>query len=169
MLGEYSIILFVFATLMIIPGSLAELIFPKIIQKVKSTGKVFYFKETAFVFFPTLLAVIIANLLMNFFIEKFTDYSYLLSYLHLISWAVLPHAIISIFYHTLNALDRRKNIVIINFIALIIYIVFLYISLFMTIDILQSLILSKMLFGICLIILYVLFLYNRQIYNLVRR
>jgi O-antigen/teichoic acid export membrane protein len=158
-LGEYSIILFVFATLLIIPGTLAELVFPKIIKKVTATSKVIHLKEMAFIFFPTLLSIIMANLLMDYMIIRFTKYEYLLHYLHLVSWAVLPYAITSIMYHTLNALDQRKTLLYINFLVLLAYIGYLYFALLsLSGDILQEFIWGKIVYGILLVSFYVLYL-----------
>lgn len=157
-LGEYSVILFVFATLFIIPGALAELVFPKIIKKVRVSSKVIYLKEMAFVFFPTLLAIITANLLMNYFIKEFTDYAYLLHYLHLVSWAALPYALISILYHTFNALDLRVVILKINVFVFVLYLVYLYLSLKYSSDILQLFVEGRILYGLCLLLMYFLYL-----------
>ena len=152
-LGEYSIVLFVFATLLIIPGTLTELVFPRIIKKVTSSSKLFHIKETLFVLLPTLLAVIFANLLMNFFITKFTDYTYLLPYLHLVTWGVLPYAFTSIIYHTLNALDQRKKLLAINLILLIAYSIFIYIALQQNDNIIQTLVVGKISYGILLLLM----------------
>ncbi len=171
LLGEYSIILFVFATLLIIPGTLAELVFPKIIKKVTSSSELIHVKEMAFVFFPTLFSIVIANLFMDYFIIKFTDYSYLLNYLHLVSWATLPYAITSILYHTLNALDQRKTILKINFLVLLAYIGYLYILLFLSDgNIFTELVWGRIIYGIVLSILYVLslVLYSKKERNSLR-
>lgn len=158
-LGEYSIILFIFATLMVIPGTLAELVFPKIIKKVTQTSKLIHWKEMSFIFFPTLLAVIVANLFMNFFIIKFTNYAYLLPYLHLISWAVLPYSFTSIMYYTFNALDQRKTILKINLIVLMVYIVYLSFLLDSNSEnILRYFVWGRIVYGIILIALYMIFL-----------
>ena len=155
-LGEYSIILFVFATLLIIPGTLAELVFPKIIQKVTSSSEIIHLKEMSFVFFSTLFSIIIANLFMDYFIIKFTNYSYLLHYLHLVSWAALPYALTSIMYHTLNALDQRKTIFKINFLVFLLYVGYLYYVFFsLNKDVLQELVWGRILYGILLVTLYV--------------
>ena len=159
-LGEYSIILFVFATLMVIPGTLAELVFPKIIKKVIATKRIIYFKEMAFIFFPTLLAVIVANLVMNFFISKFTDYSYLLPYLHLISWGVLPYAFVSIMYNTLNALDKRKTILLINSFVLMIYVVCVCAIIYLNTNILLYLVWTRIFYGILLVSVYLMVIYR---------
>jgi len=160
LLGEYSIILFVFATLLIIPGSLAELVFPKIIKNVIASKKIIHFKETAFIFLPTLLSVIVANILMDYFISTFTNYSYLLDYLHLITWSILPYAFISIMYHTLNALDLRKAIVNINLISLFFFITYLICVLYLSTDILQALVIGRILQGILLLSIYIIYTLN---------
>ncbi len=162
LLGEYSIVLFVFATLRIIPGTLSELVFPKIIKDVSSNSKVFFPKELAFVFFPTLIAIILANTFMDYFIAKFTDYSYLLNLMHIISWGVLPFAITSIYYHIFNALDLRFIILKINIIILIIYLIYLVTILIFCNNILFFFSIGKLLYGILLIILYFLYLYGYQ-------
>jgi O-antigen/teichoic acid export membrane protein len=180
-LGEYSIIMFVFATLLVIPSTLNELIFPRIIKKITETSKLIHLKENLFMLLPTLLAIGLSNLVMDFFIIKFTAYSYLLSYLHLASWAVLPFAFTPIFYHTLNALDQRQTILKINALVMIIYIGYLYIILFysdismhfklggldftpyQSNDILQNFVWGRILYGILLIIFYIGYLMS---YNL---
>lgn len=175
-LGEYSIILFVFATLLVIPSTLNELIFPRIIRKITATSKIIHFKENVFILLPTLLAVGLANLVMNFFIMKFTAYAHLLTYLHLATWAVIPYAFTPIFYNTLNALDKRKIILQINVLALLVYVGYLYFLLLfgnsswkfslwdmgftfqLSGDILNEFVWGRIMYGMLLVIFYLVYL-----------
>lgn len=119
-LGQYSIIMFVFASLFTVPSILTELIFPKIVQQVVNDGKRFFWKETVFVFFTTLLIVVISNVVMYFIVVNYTPYEKLIPLMQLASLAVLPYSFSSIIHHVLNALDKRHILMITNASILII-------------------------------------------------
>lgn len=114
-LGDYSIITFSFTALMIIPASFSELIFTKIVKESVVKRKKIYLKESFFSLCITLIGIILANLLMDFFISHYTKYSYLLALIHLATYAVLPFSLTAIYYHVLNGHDLRKNLLIVSF------------------------------------------------------
>jgi len=124
MLGFYSVITFAFTALMIIPSTCAELLFVKVVKESCATGKVFFIREVAIVFGVTIIGVVAANLVMEYFINNFTHYGMLVRQIHLATLAVIPFAFTSIYYHVMNGLDLRKQMVAVN--GLLCGLLFLY-------------------------------------------
>lgn len=114
MLGDYSVITFAFSALMIIPATCAELLYVKIIQQSSSSGKTIFIKETALIVIVTVLGIGVANIVMGYFITTFTNYAALLSDMHFATIAVIPFALTAIYYHVMNGLDLRKNMIAVN-------------------------------------------------------
>jgi len=119
-LGHYSIILFTFSALMIIPASIAELLFVKIIKQSCESGKRFFWRETFITLGVTIVGVIVANFCMDYFVTRFTNYSFLSQQMHMASFAVIPFALTAIYYHVMNGLDLRKQIILVNFLVFLI-------------------------------------------------
>lgn len=65
-LGNYSVIIFAFSALMIIPSTCAELLFVKVIRQCSQSGKRLFVKESLIMLVVTLSGVIIANVVMKF-------------------------------------------------------------------------------------------------------
>lgn len=120
-LGNYSVIMFVFASLFTVPSILAELIFPKVVRQVVNDKKVIFIKEMLIVFLLTLFSVVFANVVMYFIVVKYTEYGALLPLMQLASIGVIPYAFTSILHHVFNALDKRLTILKINIISLFLY------------------------------------------------
>lgn len=120
-LGQYSIIMFVFSSLFTIPSILTELIFPKIVREVVCNRKRFFWKETAFVFFATLFMIVVANVMMYLFVDKYTSHAELIPLMQLASLGVLPYSATSILNHVFNGLDYRLRLVKINTLLLVCY------------------------------------------------
>ncbi|MFV5516118.1 oligosaccharide flippase family protein [Acinetobacter gerneri] len=116
-LGYYSVIIFVFSALMIIPATVAELLFVKIIKESCGSGKRIFIKETLITLGITILGVVFANVCMGFFVTKYTGYGFLIDQMHIASFAVIPFALTAIYYHVMNGLDLRKQMFFINIIA----------------------------------------------------
>lgn len=114
MLGDYSVIIFAFSALMIIPATCVELLYVRIIQQSSIYGKVFFLKETFLMLLITVVGIGVANVVMGYFITTFTVYSSLLNDMHLATVAVIPFALTAIYYHVMNGLDLRKNMIIVN-------------------------------------------------------
>lgn len=119
-LGHYSIILFAFTALMIIPATVAELLFVKIIKQSCEAGKRFFWRETFITFGITLLGVVVANFCMDYFVQRFTSYGFLTEQMHIATLAVIPFSLTAIYYHVMNGLDLRKEIVTVNLVVCII-------------------------------------------------
>ncbi|HAV6091540.1 TPA: polysaccharide biosynthesis protein, partial [Acinetobacter baumannii] len=113
-LGHYSIILFAFTALMIIPAKVAELLFVKIIKQSCEAGKRFFWRETFITLGITIVGVIAANFCMDYFVKKFTNYGFLTEQMHIATLAVIPFALTAIYYHVMNGLDLRREIVLVN-------------------------------------------------------
>lgn len=126
-LGHYSIIIFAFTALMIIPATCAELLFVKVIRESCESGKVIFIKEVSILLAITTLGIIFTNLAMSYFVENFTSYGFLVDQMHLVTWAVLPFALTSIYHHVMNGLDLRKLLTITNFsVCLLLLLYYLY-------------------------------------------
>ncbi|MDQ9889800.1 polysaccharide biosynthesis protein [Acinetobacter pittii] len=113
-LGHYSIILFAFTALMIIPATVAELLFVKIIKQSCEAGKRFFLKETFITLGITVVGVVAANFCMDYFVKSFTNYGFLTEQMHIATLAVIPFALTAIYYHVMNGLDLRREIVLVN-------------------------------------------------------
>lgn len=129
-LGHYSIVLFAFSALMIIPASVAELLFVKIIKQSCELGKRIFWKETFITLGITLVGVIVANFCMDYFVVKYTDYSFLIPQMHMATLAVIPFALTAIYYHVMNGLDLRREIVVVNLTVCIVLILYYMYPLF---------------------------------------
>lgn len=124
MLGNYSVITFAFSALMVIPSTCAELLFVKVVKQSCQNGKVFFLKEVSIIGSITITGVLCANLVMKYFIIHFTSYETLIPQIHIATFAVIPFAFTSIYYHVMNGLDLRKQMVLVSgslFICLSIY------------------------------------------------
>jgi len=119
-LGHYSIILFAFTALMIIPATVAELLFVKIIKQSCGAGKRLFLRETLITLGITVLGVVVANFCMDYFVQRFTSYGFLTGKMHIATLAVIPFSLTAIYYHVMNGLDLRKEIVIVNLVVCII-------------------------------------------------
>ncbi|KNC91475.1 polysaccharide biosynthesis protein [Trabulsiella odontotermitis] len=130
-LGKYSIITFAFSALMVIPSTCAELLFVKVVKQTCQSGKIFFLKESFIIVGITVAGVLCANLVMEYFIINFTSYEMLIPQIHLATFAVIPFAFTSIYYHVMNGLDLRKQMVYVSgclFISLLIYYSILFFS-----------------------------------------
>ena len=126
-LGLYSVIIFVFSALMIIPATVAELLFVKIIKQSCESGKRLFIKESLITLGITVLGIVVANFCMGFFIENYTEYGFLIEDMHLATLAVLPFALTAIYYHVMNGLDLRWQIFTVNIMVLLaLFIYYLY-------------------------------------------
>lgn len=164
-LGEYSVILFVFSALMMIPSVLVELIYPRIVKNTVTTRRLLYVRETLFVFIPTAIAVVITNYVINFFIIRFTNYGYLSEYIHIILYGVIPYAFTGILFHVINSLDKKWLILLVNSITL-----FIVLGIYLLLDFLdlvsfQNLIYVKIFSGFLPLALFsiTLIILNKQI------
>ena len=109
--GEYSVILFAFAMLLIIPSTLAEFIFPKIVRSTVEGGRKFYPQEMLITLIPTTLAVMAAYFLAPYLINKFTPYHHLVEQIQLVTLGIIPYAVTPILFHVMSALDMRVQLV----------------------------------------------------------
>jgi len=130
-LGHYSIILFAFTALMIIPATVAELLFVKIIKQSCEAGKRLFLRETFITLGITVLGVVVANFCMDYFVQKFTSYGFLTEKMHIATLAVIPFSLTAIYYHVMNGLDLRKEIISVNlFVCIILALYYIYPILF---------------------------------------
>lgn len=110
-LGEYSIILFAFSLLLIIPSTVAEFIFPKIVRTTVDDGKAFYPQEILTILVPTAFATFLAYLSAPYLVARFTSYGHLVEYIQLVTLGVLPYAVTPVLFHVMSALDLRLQLV----------------------------------------------------------
>ncbi len=123
-LGYYSVIIFAFTALMIIPATCAELLFVKVIRESCESGKVIFIKEVSLLLGITILGIIFTNLVMSYFVENFTSYGFLVEEMQLVTWAVLPFALTAIYHHVMNGLDLRRALTITNFLVCLLLLVY---------------------------------------------
>ncbi|MHA2879087.1 lipopolysaccharide biosynthesis protein [Vibrio campbellii] len=120
-LGEYSVIIFVFSTFYMIPSILVELIFPKIVKESATSNKVFFRSEMLVTLSVTSSAVFLGSIVVYFFINEFTEYSDLTYLMNIIALGVIPYSITSILHHSINAKGKHLLILKTNFIGLCFY------------------------------------------------
>lgn len=106
-LGEYSIVLFAFSLLLIIPSTLAEFIFPKVVRQTIHSGKTFYPREILVILIPTCGIIVLAYFLAPYLIATLTDYERLTSNIQLAMLGIIPYAVTPILFHVMSALDMR--------------------------------------------------------------
>lgn len=113
-LGHYSIIIFAFSALMIIPATVVELLFVKIIRQSCESGKKWFLKEIFITLGVTVVGIIVANSSMSYFVVEYTNYEFLVDQMRIATLAVIPFALTVVYYHVMNGLDLQKKIVFIN-------------------------------------------------------
>lgn len=160
-LGLYSIILFVFSALMIIPASIAELLFVKIIKQSCGSGKRLFLRETLITLGITILGVFVANFCMEYFVTHFTKYGFMVEQMNFASLAVIPFALTAIYYHVMNGLDLRRQILIVNFITFIgLFIYYLYPVIVNQVFTLDYYLYAKVATGWLIFLGYLIFIYS---------
>lgn len=110
-LGEYSVILFAFSLLLIIPSTLAEFVFPKVVRTTIRDGRTFYPRETMLILIPTLCIIVLAYLLAPYLIAKLTDYERLTANIQLVTLGIIPYAFTPILFHVMSTLDMRLPLI----------------------------------------------------------
>lgn len=125
-LGIYSVISFAFSALLVVPATMTELIFQKVVVQTASNHRWFFPREIIILLSSTLISVLIANMLMDFFITNYTSYGEYISLIRLSTFSVIPFAISSLLYHILNALDARRNMLTSNMLIAFSYIVYYF-------------------------------------------
>jgi|SRR5690554_2758049 len=151
-LGNYTVVLFVFSSLFTVPSILSELVFPRVVSQTINNRRVFFWKEMFFILGATCVALILVNIAMFFLLDRYTEYGNMLPLMQIASIGVLPYSFTSIFYHVLNALDKRLLILKINLIALAVYVLLL--SLIFHNASLEMFVLFKVLSSVVLLVLY---------------
>lgn len=159
-LGKYSIILYVFSFLIILPNVLGQVFMPEIIRDVRQGSS----REVtrAFWFLIALLVpllVFICALIpfaVKVFLPKYSPYAL---YMCFASLVVIPYAMMFPFLTALNALDKRSIIVKINFFSVIVYSVLLLGYFKITSNLSYSVLLDlKLSYGLLnVILLYIVF------------
>lgn len=124
-LGEYSIILFAFTLVSLVPNIFSEFIFPKIIRAAVKSGQHFFLKETLAVLAPTVLTAIVAHFIVPVAIPFFSNYEYLAPNLQLILWGIPPYAAIPILFHALSAHNMRRELLLGSALSLTIFMLIL--------------------------------------------
>ncbi len=162
-LGEYSIVLFAFSLLLIIPSTLAEFVFPKIISETVNSGRIYYPRETLSIVIPTFVAICISFIAIPFVVEFATQYGRLTAMIQLVILGVIPYALTPILFHVMNALDMRRDLINAACAVLGIYIVVLVWGGFYAENILQYFTAARVAYGYLLALVYCIFLYFRRI------
>lgn len=112
----------------------------------------------------TLSGVIIANVVMKFFIENFTKYGHLVPELHLATLAVIPFAFTAIYYHVMNGLDLRKQMVLVSAVVCIILMAYYCIPIFTTVKFgLEDYLYGKLFTGWLVLLGYAWFIFRAKL------
>lgn len=124
-LGEYSIILFAFSLLLIIPSTVAEFIFPKIVRTTVEDGRTFHPRALLTILIPTALAALVAYVSAPYLVNRLTSYGHLVENIQLVTLGVLPYAATPILFHVMSALDLHRSLVVSACVVLGVYILVL--------------------------------------------
>ncbi len=152
--GEYSIVLFSFAILFMIPSTLAEFVFPKIVRVTAESGKVFYPREMAITTLPTIFSIVVAYSTAPFLVKKYTSYADLTYFIKIISLGVLPYAVTPILFHVMSALNMRMHLVLSACAVLCIYTLLLLWGVNQVSEKLEFFTIARAMFGYILLLAY---------------
>lgn len=153
-LGEYSIILFAFSLLLIIPSTVAEFVFPKIVRTTIDDGKTFYPREMLTILAPTAFATLVAYISTPYLVPRFTSYGHLVEYIQLMTLGVLPYAATPVLFHVMSALDLRVQLVLTACAVLGVYVLALLWGGVYTANKLEFFTMSRVLYGYALLLGY---------------
>lgn len=160
--GEYSVVLFGFSLLLIIPSTLAEFIFPRIVTETAQTGKMFFPKEMLTLLAPTVLAVLAALPLIPLAIDHFTSYSRLTPLIQFVTLGIVPYAATPILFHVMSALDMRRELVIAACLVLAVYVAVLVWGGLYADHLLEFFTAARAGYGYLLLAVYALFIMSRK-------
>lgn len=154
-LGIYSVVSFAFSALLVVPATVTELIFQKVVVQAAGNKRWFFPREILILISCTTISVLIANIFMDFFITNFTKYGEYISIIRLSTYSVIPFAISSLLYHVLNALDARKYMLLSNM-----FIAFLYVTYYFSLSLVDNLNLNyfiypKLILGWLIVVAYI--------------
>lgn len=110
-LGEYSVVLFAFSLLLIIPSTVAEFIFPKIVRTTVKNGRTFHPREMLIILIPTVIATLMVYASAPYMVPELTSYGHLVGDIQLVTLGVLPYAATPVLFHVMSALDMRMQLV----------------------------------------------------------
>lgn len=111
-LGEYSIVLFAFSLLLIIPSTVAEFIFPTIVRTTVEDGRTFHPRAMLTILAPTATAALVAYVSAPYLVPGLTNYGHLVGDIQLVTLGVLPYAATPILFHVMSALDLRRSLIV---------------------------------------------------------
>jgi O-antigen/teichoic acid export membrane protein len=161
-LGEYSIILFAFSLLLIIPSTMAEFIFPRIVRTTVQDGRTYHPREMLTILAPTAAATIVAYLFAPYLVPWLTSYGHLVPDIQMVTLGVLPYAVTPILFHVMSALDMRIHLVLSACTVLSVYVLALLWGGMHAADKLEFFTLARMLYGYVLLATYGLCLVLRR-------
>lgn len=163
-LGTYSIILYIFSFMLVLPNVLGQVFLPNIIKSVTNNDFSYIMKSIIFVLLILFPLFIIVFLCVPFVIESFVPKYSIYSYdMCLASLVVLPYSLMFPFIAALNALDKRKIILVINIFSFLLYFVILiiYLQIYHSNINFQILLAVKFVYGlIILLLLFNVFLFS---------
>jgi len=126
--GEYAIITLVYTLSLMIPATVLEIMISEFVKNRQERGlKGIYKKHTLILIGLITSFVLTSYILMPFLVHIFfPKYDYLVGEMRLILFALVPYIIISPIYGVLFALDKRKQILSANVLAIIGYFTLLF-------------------------------------------
>lgn len=152
--GEYSIVLFAFSLLLVIPSTIAEFIFPKVVRSTLEDNKLYHPREILSILIPTASVVIAAYFLAPYFITAFTPYGHLGAQIQLATIGILPYAVTPVLFHVMSAKDMRTQLILSSCTVLCVYTLALLWGGTYASNKLEFFTLSRVLFGYVLLIAY---------------
>jgi O-antigen/teichoic acid export membrane protein len=142
--GEYSIILFGLSLLLIVPTSLSEFFYSKIVSNTVKNNQFFYKKEMLLTFMMTVFLVVIAFFISPIFFDIFIkEYVYLLDSFRLLLLGVIPYAFLPILSQVLVAADKEVLLIKSAVFLLVIDIIFLVSIVYVANDVLFGFVVVK--------------------------
>jgi O-antigen/teichoic acid export membrane protein len=161
-LGEYSVVLFAFSLLLIIPSTVAEFIFPKIVRTTVKDGRTFHPREMLTILIPTAMATLAAYVSATYLVPRLIIYGHLVGDIQLVTLGVLPYAVTPILFHVMSALDMRMQLVLSACAVLSAYVLALLWGGAHAADKLEFFTLARVLYGYALLATYALCLSLRR-------
>jgi len=122
-LGKYSVVLFGFTMLQILPLTLTQLFFPIVVKNtISQSGNLFYGRLCVKVLIATMLFVLLVCFCLDYLIALVKeDYLELSQYIYIVALGVLPYAFTPIYFQVLNALDRRGILILISAVSFLLH------------------------------------------------
>ncbi len=166
-LGEYSIILFSFALMQMIPTSISQFYFPKVVSMLQKNKSKSILKnlsgEFILIFTVTTIFLSISYFMIPYGIKVVNhEYIYLTDYIRIIIISIIPYCFIPILTQAFSALDLRRTILFLSLACMLVFVILLLLSLFFfRSDLYYAIVYIKALYPFLVLLTYSIFLFFR--------